>query len=236
MNNMIPSFRKTRLDLKICIVGVSGTGKTSLCNRWIYNSFNACYKPTVLSDFSFKIIEYKDYTYKIQLWDIGGQDKNIYTSKVFTKNAHAIFYVCDIASDETLHKLKDWKDAVDENARFLDCDSALPSYIFQNKIDLLDDEKCSEKLTMLNKFKQEKGFTECAQVSCKTGKNINEAFDEFLFDIIDKVEEHYKKNKIDIDDRNKTSIIQQVTESNTGPIFLESDNDYLQKIFKCCKI
>lgn len=73
----------SRIDLKIVVVGSSGTGKTSFCNKWMKDIFNETYRPTIMSEFSWKIFEYKGKYYKIQLWDIGG--------KHYTFNDHLLF-------------------------------------------------------------------------------------------------------------------------------------------------
>ena len=48
-------FIKGRTDIKIVVLGNSGTGKTSFCNLWVNNVFNEEYKPTIMSEFSFKM-------------------------------------------------------------------------------------------------------------------------------------------------------------------------------------
>jgi len=60
-------------DLKIIVVGNSGTGKTSFVNRWTKNQFQETYKATVVSEFGYKIFEFEGKLYKIQLWDIAGK-------------------------------------------------------------------------------------------------------------------------------------------------------------------
>ena len=46
-----------RSDLKIIVIGTSGTGKTSFVNKWTKNIFNEAYKATIVSEFGFKIFE-----------------------------------------------------------------------------------------------------------------------------------------------------------------------------------
>ena len=46
-----------RTDLKIIVIGTSGTGKTSLVNKWTKNLFSEAYKATIVSEFGFKIFE-----------------------------------------------------------------------------------------------------------------------------------------------------------------------------------
>ena len=64
--------RKNKNDIKIIVVGNSGTGKTSFVNKWTKNTFTEKYKATIVSEFSHKVFDYKGQTYKIQLWDLAG--------------------------------------------------------------------------------------------------------------------------------------------------------------------
>ena len=130
--------KKVKSDLKIVIVGNSGTGKTSFCTRWVKDTFTDNYKATIMSEFSYRIYEYYGNYYKIQFWDIAGQDKNVYTSKVFTKDAHGCIILCDITNQDTLEATLKWKKAIDENALFKD-GGILPCVLVQNKIDLVSE-------------------------------------------------------------------------------------------------
>ena len=90
-----------RSDLKIIIIGNSYTGKTSLVNKWTKNIFNDIYKATILSEFGFKIFEKDGKLYRIQLWDVPGQDKNATATKIFAKDAHGCIIVSDATNLQT---------------------------------------------------------------------------------------------------------------------------------------
>ena len=90
-----------RSDLKIIVVGSSGTGKTSFVNKWTKNMFSDNYKATVVSEFGFKIFEHDGKLYRIQLWDLAGQDKNSTITKIFAKDAHGCIYLSDCTKIET---------------------------------------------------------------------------------------------------------------------------------------
>ena len=202
-------FNKCKNSLKIVIVGNSGTGKTSFCNRWMKDTFTNDYKATVMSDFSYKIYEYKGNYYKIQFWDIAGQDKNIYTSKVFSKGAHGCIIVSDITNDETLQKTLLWKKAIDENTQFIDGEK-IPSILIQNKIDLISDNDISESNEDIDNFCKNNKFTNYFRTSCKDGRNVNESMDYLLSVIIDKIEDYSKNNNNSpFDDDKRTSIVIQ---------------------------
>ena len=86
-----------RSDLKIIVIGTSGTGKVEFVNKYTKNIFSDTYKATIVSEFGFKIFEQKGKLYRIQLWDLAGQDKNSMVTKIFAKDAHG----CVIMSDAT---------------------------------------------------------------------------------------------------------------------------------------
>jgi len=90
-----------RSDLKIIVIGTSGTGKTSYVNKWTKNLFSDTYKATIVSEFGFKIFEENGKLYRIQLWDLAGQDKNAMVTKIFAKDAHGCIVMADASNIET---------------------------------------------------------------------------------------------------------------------------------------
>ena len=91
-----------RSDLKIIVIGTSGTGKTSFVNKLTKNVFNDAYKATIVSEFGFKIFENEGKLYRIQLWDLAGQDKNATITKIFAKDTHGVVVVADATNAGTL--------------------------------------------------------------------------------------------------------------------------------------
>ena len=49
----------TKNEIKIIVIGDSATDKTSFVNKWTKNIFSDQYKATIVSEFSFKVFEYK---------------------------------------------------------------------------------------------------------------------------------------------------------------------------------
>ena len=88
---------ETNNDIKIIVIGKSGSGKTSFVNKWTKNTFNDSSKSTIGSEFVYKIFENHGTIYNVQLWDIAGQDKNIMVTKYFARDSHG----CIIMSDAT---------------------------------------------------------------------------------------------------------------------------------------
>ena len=88
-------------DLKIIVIGKSGTGKTSYVNKWTKNIFTENYKATIVSEYGYKVHQIKGKFYRIQLWDIGGQDRCSNITKTFAKNSHGSIVVCDATNTDT---------------------------------------------------------------------------------------------------------------------------------------
>jgi small GTP-binding protein len=93
-----------RSDLKIIVIGTSGTGKTSYVNKWTKNIFNEEYKATIVSEFGFKVFEHEGKLYRIQLWDLAGQDKNSTVTKIFAKDSHGCIIVSDATKPSSLNE------------------------------------------------------------------------------------------------------------------------------------
>ena len=100
--NARPSERGSlRDDIKIIVIGTAGAGKTSFVNKWTKNIFSDTYKATIVSEFGFKIFEQDGKLYRIQLWDLAGQDKNAMVTKIFAKDAHGCVVMADATNAQT---------------------------------------------------------------------------------------------------------------------------------------
>ena len=129
-----------RSDLKIIVIGCSGTGKTSFVQRWIRGEFEKIYKPTIVTEFQYKIYECRGQPYRILLWDIGGQDRTPAMAKIFTRDTHGCIVVSDITKKESLEETLKWKKVVNDESAFIDGDK-LPFIFIQNKVDLIKDDQ-----------------------------------------------------------------------------------------------
>ncbi len=179
--------KSTKNELKIIVVGNSGTGKTSFVNKWIKDTFDENYKATIVSEFSYKIVEYKGKSYKIQLWDLAGMDQNICITKIFSKDSHGCIVLSDITDAKTLNQCVKWKITVDETTTFLD-GTKIPAILIRNKIDLLENDDNNDDEEEIKQFCETNSFLKCFKTSAKMGTNIEEAMNFLISTIIDKME------------------------------------------------
>ena len=186
-------FLKNKI-IKIIIIGNSGSGKTSFCNRWIKGTFSEKYKATILTDFSEKIHTYNNKEYKVSLWDLAGQDRNIQTTKILTNNALCCLVFCDITNIKTRNDTLKWKCSVDENSTFLNTENKIPCFLIENKIDLVD-ENTVKNISELSEFSQKNNFSGFYRTSAKTGENVDFIMNSIIGFVINKLEELSKNNE-----------------------------------------
>ena len=194
-------------DLKIIIVGDSGTGKTSFVNRYILNKFADNYQATIATQFSSKILQINNITYRLQFWDIAGQDRNIATTNIFCKNANGIVLCCEINDKKTLENTVIWKTSIEQNIDVTN----VPMIIIQNKCDLLGSElDYNKNIEELKEFGEKHGVANSFRTSALNGYGIQESM-EFLINEIIKVTDFDEnesddggRDTIDINDEPRT--------------------------------
>ena len=175
---------RNETDIKIIIIGCSGVGKTSFVQRWIKGYFENIYKPTIVSDFQYKILEWRGKCYRILLWDIGGQDKTPSMAKIFTRDSHGCIVINDASKKDNFNETMKWKKVVYDESAFIDGDK-LPFILIQNKIDLLqnDKEDLNNIMNDSQKYVDNGDFIGYYMSSVKENINIDEPI-KFLIDII----------------------------------------------------
>lgn len=179
-----------RAELKLLVIGCSGTGKTSFVSRWTTGEFVEVHKPTIVSEFGFKEYQYKGNFYKIQIWDIGGHDKSPSIAKLFSRDSHGCVVLCDVKKPGSIEDTMNWKKVVNDESEFID-GGKLPFVLVQNKIDLIaenDDLKKAEERTkeICDKNEIEKYF----MVSVKENKNVDEVMEYLIGNIIERLEKY----------------------------------------------
>ena len=178
---MKKSKKNKSRDLKIIIVGDSGTGKTSFVNRYILNKFVDNYQATIATQFSSKILQINDITYRLQFWDIAGQDRNVATTNIFCKNANGIVLCSEINDKETLKNTVIWKKSIEQNIDVTN----VPMIIIQNKCDLLGNESEYDKdIEELKEFGKKNGVVNSFRTSALNGYGIKESMDFLINEII----------------------------------------------------
>ena len=211
--------KKFGMDLKIILIGNVSTGKTSIIDRYVKNIFNEKCRATIGPNFSHKIIKKNGVIFRLQFWDIPGQDRTPSLTSIFCRDSQGIIFCCEVNDQKSLNDILIWKKSLES---FKDINEA-PVILLENKCDLLGDneEKYNENIDETIKFAENNDIDKVFRTSAKTGYNIENAI-SFLIDEI------FKTLKED-DFQIENSLI-----SNSSQKLNENVYDKKDKAQKCC--
>ncbi|MHA2036375.1 MAG: GTP-binding protein [Promethearchaeota archaeon] len=158
---------------KVIIIGPGAVGKTSLLHRFVENNFSFRYKLTIGADFLSKVIEgypNQDITCKLQIWDIGGQDRYKFLRASFFDGANGALVVFDISRWHTFKELDDWLSDLREFAG-----KDVPFILIGNKADLIEELGGEYDIDSAEALAKREN-TAFISTSAKTGENVEGAF------------------------------------------------------------
>ncbi|XP_046460616.1 ras-related protein Rab-7L1-like isoform X2 [Daphnia pulex] len=128
--------RATEKLFKVIIIGDPGVGKTSFIRRYVQNAFRGDYKATIGVDFALKIVRWSEnQTIKLQLWDIAGQERFTWMTRVYYKEAQGCIIMFDLTSRNSFENAVKWKKDVDSKC-VLEDGAPVPCMLLANKCDL----------------------------------------------------------------------------------------------------
>ena len=154
------------IQKKVCLVGVYGTGKTSLVQRFVHSIFSAKYHSTVGVKIDRKAVQVGDTPVNLLLWDVEGRTADQEIPSSYLRGAHAVFFVTDGTRRETFDQLFDLRKHVRAAA------GDVPSIVALNKSDL----KEQWLLTAADTSKLITDGFHVLTTSAKTGEGVEDAF------------------------------------------------------------
>ena len=159
------------VPFKVVLVGETAVGKSCLIAKYIKNTFQSNFVPTMGGAFFTKEIFIKELDKKIkfEVWDTAGQEKYRSITKMYYKDANAAILVYDITREESFLEIKKfWFNEVKDNSPESTV-IAIPA----NKKDLYEYEEVSKDTGENFAFSQGAIFKE---TSAKEGNGVNELF------------------------------------------------------------
>lgn len=153
------------IQKKVCMVGLFGTGKTSLVQRFVHSMFSERYLSTVGVKIDRKPIEVDGADLTLMLWDLAGRDGHEDITTSYLRGAHAILYVADGTRRETCDQLPELRALVRGAA------GEVPEVLALNKSDL----KERWALSAGDEQALSKSF-DVVRTSAKTGDGVEETF------------------------------------------------------------
>lgn len=153
------------IQKKVCMVGLYGTGKTSLVQRFVHSMFSERYLSTVGVKIDRKPVEIDGASLTLVLWDLAGRDGHEDITTSYLRGAHAVLYVADGTRRETCDQLPELRALAREAA------GDVPGVLALNKADLKEgwvlDRRDEEALAR---------DWDMVRTSAKTGDGVEEVF------------------------------------------------------------
>jgi small GTP-binding protein len=181
LNSLEQPLDNLSRDLTIIVVGDSGTGKTSFVNRYVLNKFVQTNSQKGSFHFSYKIIEFDDVLYRLQIWDIGVDGRTPEVGGLFLRDIKGIILCCEVNNDKTRENTITWKKSID---KYIDT-TTIPIILIENKCDLLGDEdkNYNQNIYNLNLFCQENNIKKFFRTSALKGIGVEDSVNFLLKEI-----------------------------------------------------
>ena len=154
------------IQKKICMLGASAVGKTSLVSRFVRSIFSDKYHTTVGVKVDKKVVALGEDQMDLLLWDLYGEDEFQKMRTSYLRGSSGYVLVVDGTRHETLEKAVVLQNRTEETL------GKVPFVLVLNKTDLADkwevDEAAIEELG-------KRGWP-AFRTSAKTGEGVEQAF------------------------------------------------------------
>ena len=158
-------------EVKVCLLGEAGVGKSSIAHRFVLDSFNEKQETTIGAAFMSKTVRYKAHSVKFQMWDTAGQEKYKGLAPMYYRGASAAIVVYDITNFVTFNVVKEWVRDVRTT-----CDAEeFILIVVGNKSDIEEKRKIQREVAERYCTSIGAHFFEC---SALTGINVKEIFEK----------------------------------------------------------
>ncbi len=169
--------------LKYVIVGDASVGKSNLLLRYSHGQFREEYQLTIGVEFGSNNVMINDKIFRIQIWDTAGQENFRSITRAYYKNSACALIVYDISRKASFESISTWIE---------DCKNSSPKSVFMvlvgNKCDLESEREVTEDE---GKELAERNGMLFFETSAKTGKNVEQVFEESARHIAQKINEGY---------------------------------------------
>tara|TARA_R110000765_G_scaffold275239_1_gene373607 strand:+ start:51 stop:554 length:504 start_codon:yes stop_codon:yes gene_type:complete len=153
------------IQKKICLLGASGVGKTSLIKQYVEGIFSEKYLTSIGVKIDKKLVVCEDDSVQLMLWDIEGIDRYCGFQPKYIRGASALIIVVDHTRSQSL------VDGI-EIFRLARDVSDIPAILVINKSDLSTAWHWSDE--ELVDFSRP--FIHTFNTSAKTGENVDQLF------------------------------------------------------------
>jgi small GTP-binding protein len=155
---------------KICFLGNSGVGKTTLIQRYLSGSFNESTRLTLGVEFHVKDLIVDNDHVTLQIWDFGGEERFRFILPSYCRRANGAIFMYDITDPRSLLDIGEWLKILWQNA------GQIPVLLVGTKKDLESERKIPPK--EVKQIGITHKVTEFLEASAKTGENVELIFEK----------------------------------------------------------
>ena len=157
------------IQKKICMLGATGVGKTSLVQRFVKSIYSEKYHTTIGVKIDKKTFSVYGEDVTLLLWDLQGEDMEHKIRPSFLRGASGFFVVADLTRHDTLVTAFSIQQMVEREV------GNLPFYVLFNKDDLFTEFEITDE--EIDEMQQSHGWR-ILRTSAKTGERVEQAFYE----------------------------------------------------------
>ncbi|MDQ3255693.1 MAG: GTP-binding protein [Acidobacteriota bacterium] len=154
------------IQKKICMLGASAVGKTSLVKRFVESIYSDKYHTTVGVKIDKKQVQVREQELTLLLWDIEGSETKQDFRKSYLRGASGYLVVADGTRNDTLYKALEIQTQAQETI------GTVPYILLFNKADLVDQWSITDREIAALTDKN----WQVIKTSAKTGVGVEEAF------------------------------------------------------------
>lgn len=157
---------------KLVFLGDTRVGKTSLIQRYVYDTLSPEMTRTIGAVLHVKTLEIDGELHKQVIWDLGGEESFAQLREQYCANASGAFFIFDRTNLQSLEHIDDWLHALYASA------GKVPVVAVENKIDL--ESAISEN--QIRGMLEARGLMHL-QTSALENKNVDTTFEELVREI-----------------------------------------------------
>mmetsp|Transcript_1590 Transcript_1590/g.2627 ORF Transcript_1590/g.2627 Transcript_1590/m.2627 type:complete len:198 (+) Transcript_1590:198-791(+) len=177
------------LEIKVCIIGDTNVGKTSLSTRYCHGEFPGNSTPTIGASFLQRRVIVDNTEMSLQIWDTAGQERFRSMAPMYYRGAKAAICVFDVTNEESFERVTTWLRDLRAHA-----DPNVVICLAGNKADQtpsFDLARCEEAaVTMGGSF-----FT----TSALTGDGVQEVFENLSRSVFDVYQNNTRRPSKEVD-------------------------------------
>jgi small GTP-binding protein len=98
--------------VKVVVAGDGNVGKTSLIRRYCEGKFAGSRVMTIGVDFQTKLVQLPNYSVKLSIWDMAGQERFAVMRTGFYRGSRASALVFDLSSPQSFSNLDRWREEI----------------------------------------------------------------------------------------------------------------------------